>query len=85
MIDEIERHISITNDSEMAINNILKNVGKMQQSILKKAFEGKLITQDPNDEPAGVLIERIKAKKNSMEYPKNPRRSNNIRQTRLPQ
>jgi type I restriction enzyme, S subunit len=63
MIDEIERHISITKDSEMAINNILKNVGKMQQSILRKAFEGKLITQDPNDEPAGVLLERIKAKK----------------------
>ncbi len=85
MIDEIGRHFSITNDSEMAINNILNNVGKMQQSILRKAFEGKLITQDPNDEPAGVLLERIKAKKSNMEYPKNLKRSNNIRQMRLPQ
>ena len=37
----------------------------MRQSILKTAFEGKLVPQDPNDEPAHILyqrIERIKKK-----------------------
>jgi type I restriction enzyme S subunit len=36
---------------------------KLPQSILAKAFRGELVAQDPNDEPASVLLERIKAEK----------------------
>ncbi|MBT3471544.1 MAG: hypothetical protein HN454_01825, partial [Gammaproteobacteria bacterium] len=32
-------------------------------SILKKAFSGQLVPQDPNDEPASLLLERIAAEK----------------------
>ena len=35
----------------------------LRQSILKRAFEGKLVSQNPNDEPASVLLERIKTEK----------------------
>jgi type I restriction enzyme S subunit len=31
----------------------------LRQSILKAAFEGKLVPQDPDDEPAGELLKRI--------------------------
>jgi len=34
---------------------------RLRQAILKKAFEGRLVPQDPNDEPASVLIESIRA------------------------
>ena len=33
----------------------------LRQSVLKRAFSGKLVPQDPNDEPAAVLLERINA------------------------
>jgi len=36
---------------------------KLSQSILAKAFRGELVLQDANDEPASLLLERIKAEK----------------------
>ena len=36
------------------------HVEKLTQSILAKAFRGELVPQDPNDEPASVLLERIR-------------------------
>jgi type I restriction enzyme S subunit len=41
-------------------------IGLMRQSILKKAFEGKLVEQDLNDEPASILLERIKTEKEQL-------------------
>ena len=41
----------------------MMDVEKLKQKILDLAIRGKLVPQDPNDEPASVLIEKIKAEK----------------------
>ena len=41
----------------------MKEAERLRQSILKIAFEGRLVPQDPTDEPAEKLLERIKAER----------------------
>ena len=46
---------------DMEIDANLARADALRQSILKKAFSGELVPQDPNDEPAAILLERIQA------------------------
>ncbi|MDP1774468.1 MAG: restriction endonuclease subunit S [Methylobacter sp.] len=57
---EIERRLSIADEVEQQINTNLKRAERLRQSILKKAFSGRLVPQDSNDEPADMLLEKIK-------------------------
>jgi type I restriction enzyme, S subunit len=70
IVDEVERLLSITDAVMQAIEQSLKQTERMRQSILKKAFEGKLVPQDPNDEPAELLLERIKTERAKREAEK---------------
>ncbi len=63
ILDNIEQRITIIEEIEKTIDHNLIYSQKLRQSILKKAFKGKLAPQDPNDEPAEKLLERIKAEK----------------------
>ncbi len=60
IVEEIEKRFAVADELEKAVNEGLEKADKLKQSILKKAFEGKLVAQNPNDEPAYVLLERIK-------------------------
>jgi type I restriction enzyme S subunit len=58
--DEVDRLMSVANSVESLLKTQLVRIGRIRQSILKWAFEGKLVDQDPNDEPAERLLERIR-------------------------
>ena len=63
VVSEVDETISGADSLERAIDQALKRANGLRQSILKSAFEGKLVPQDPADEPASALLERIKADK----------------------
>jgi len=58
--DEIEQKLSIINELELLIEKNVQRAERLRQSIFKKAFSGKLVPQDPNDEPVSILMERIR-------------------------
>ncbi len=52
-----------------------ETIAKLRQSILQLAVQGKLVPQDPNNEPASVLLERIKVEKERLVKEKKIRKS----------
>ena len=67
IVAEIERRLSVADEIEKTIEQSLKQAERLRQSILKKAFEGKLVPQNPDDEPASLLLERIREEKAKVE------------------
>ena len=63
VVERLSTSLSLIDAIESEINNQLLNADALRQSILKKAFSGQLVPQDPDDEPASSLLERIKAEK----------------------
>ena len=63
IVKKIEHKLSQTDALISEIESHIKKAEVLRQSILKKAFSGQLVPQDPDDEPASSLLERIKAEK----------------------
>jgi len=60
IVTEVFHQVSILEEIRTEIEKDIRRADKMRQSVLKRAFEGKLVPQDPNDEPASTLLERIR-------------------------
>ncbi len=70
IVAEVERRLSVVDELEATVEKNLARCARLRQSILKMAFEGRLVPQDPNDEPASVLLDRIRRERG----PEEPRR-----------
>jgi type I restriction enzyme, S subunit len=63
IVTELERQMSFVDACERAVGAGLERSAGLRRSVLKAAFEGQLVPQDPTDEPASVLLERIRAER----------------------
>lgn len=63
IIAEVDRTLSVSGALMVDAIHGVARCSRLRQSILKWAFEGNLVDQDPNDEPASVLLERIRAER----------------------
>jgi len=60
---QIESCFNSINQSKQAYQETKDYLNQLDRSILAKAFRGELVEQDPNDEPASILLERIRAER----------------------
>lgn len=69
IVDFVDHHLANQEGIARAAQTNLRRLAPLRQSILKWAFEGKLVDQDPNDEPASVLLDRIRAEREAAKKP----------------
>lgn len=63
ILDILEERFSNIDQLELTLTTSLQQAEALRQSILKRAFSGQLVPQDPHDEPAAALLARIKAER----------------------
>ena len=73
IVAEIESRFERADALETAVDRALNDAEKLKQVVLKKAFSGELVPQNPDDEPASVLLARIRAER-AAEQRANPKK-----------
>lgn len=74
IVESLSAASSSINDQTAYLEHALKQAAAQRQNILRTAFAGRLVPQDPADEPASVLLERIRTERaTAASRPKKPR------------
>ncbi len=76
IVRRVEQLFAFADKIEARYTKAKAMLDKLPQSILAKAFRGELVPQNPNDEPASVLLARIKAEKDKLAKEKKEKKSN---------
>ncbi len=66
IVQKIEEKFTLVQNTENSNNLLLLKTLLIKNTILKQAFEGKLVPQNPNDEPAEILLQKIKQEKEQL-------------------
>ena len=80
LLNQLEVQVQHIDRQEQAVELALKQTAAQRQNILRAAFSGQLVPQDPNDEPASVLLERIRAERAA----RNPVKTSMFRRRKQP-
>ena len=63
MIEKLRESLRASDSAFSRVEDSRSLLDAADQSILAKAFRGELVPQDPNDEPASVLLDRIRSER----------------------
>jgi type I restriction enzyme S subunit len=74
IVSEVDQKMSFIRAAEALIGTNLQRANRLRQSILQEAFTGRLVPQDPADEPASMLLDRIRQARAAVSRPARPRR-----------
>jgi type I restriction enzyme S subunit len=77
ILELLQEALDQEKNQSTAIEQSLKQSAAQRKNILRAAFAGELVPQDPNDEPASVLLERIQAERAAQTAAKKPRGQKN--------
>ena len=66
IVGSVKNIFTVIDDIDVSYNGLTSNIKNVKSKILDLAIRGKLVPQDPNDEPASVLLERIRAEKEEL-------------------
>ena len=92
----LERSSELMRSTEEATSSLdgeLSTISRLRQSVLAAAFSGKLVPQDPADEPASALLERLRTQKAAAPMPRrgiraarttSPRRAQSVAEETAP-
>ncbi|CAE6730713.1 hypothetical protein XA1311A_11770 [Xanthomonas arboricola] len=74
IVRRVEQLFACADQLEAKVATAQQRIDGLTQSLLAKAFRGKLVPQDPSDEPASVLLERIRTQRAATPKPKRGRK-----------